>query len=107
MKSMKEKFTMITAKEARTMIEGDADKAIKELDGLIRTAVSKGKDHIRVPYEMVTINGYSIKFKNPVVEAAIVNAGYNVFSKSKDFQFVDVWFEVDRQFVDVWLEVSW
>lgn len=96
MKSMKEKFTMITAKEARTMIEGDTDKAIKELDGLIRDAVSKGKDHIRVPYEMVITNGYSIKFKNPAVEAAIVFAGYNVFSKSED-----------RQFVDVWLEVSW
>ena len=87
---------MITAKEARSIIEGDTDKFIKELDELIRSAASKGKDHIRVPYEMVTIDGYLIKFKNPAIKTAVESAGYNVRIKSED-----------RQLVDLWLEVTW
>lgn len=89
--------TIITAEEARALDPAlEAPEILAELDRLIREAAAKGDKAIRVPYEMVKVNGYSIEFRTPGVEAALKEAGFDVFGLSED-----------RQFVDVWMEISW
>jgi hypothetical protein len=86
---------MITAEEARKLYRDPKDD-LEILDKLIRKAASKGETSIRVPYDLVETNGYSINFKLSEVEVALGNAGFTLNIKS-----------ADRQFVDVWIEVSW
>ncbi len=87
---------MISAKEAREMAGPPLEKVLAELDEMIQRAATKGQTSIRVPHDHCIFHGYSARFKNPDVNAKLVELGYNVNTKSED-----------RQFVDVWIEVSW
>jgi hypothetical protein len=87
---------LITADKARELSNTTAAEMIFELDKLIREAAEKGSREIRVPYKYSTFNGYSAKLKRPEVEEALLAAGYSIYARSED-----------RQFVDVWIEVSW
>lgn len=88
---------MITADEARALNpQHTRDAYLTQLGFMIEEAAKAGAFELRVPYAMVETNGYSVKFKVPGVEEALVEAGYLVGPRSDD-----------RQFVDVWLEISW
>jgi hypothetical protein len=87
---------MISAKEAKELAGPPLEKVLAELDEMVRSAATKGKTNIRVPYDHCIFHGYSARFKNPEVNAKLVELGYNVTTQSED-----------RQFVDVWIEVSW
>ena len=87
---------LITAEKARELSNKDTAETFRRINALIQSAASKGEDHIRLPYDMVVANGYSVKLKSKQVENELVAAGYTLTAKSED-----------RQFVDVWLEVNW
>jgi hypothetical protein len=87
---------MISAKEAREIAGAPLEKVLAKLNIIIRNAAAKGQTSIRVPYDHCIFHGYSARFKNPEVNAKLVELGYNVTTQSED-----------RQFVDVWIEVSW
>lgn len=88
---------IITAEEARKLdpaIQLEAD--LELLDKLIREAAEDGKTKIRIPYNMCVFDGWSAKFKSPLLENTLVKAGYKLATKSEN-----------RQFVDLWIELSW
>lgn len=87
---------MISAKEAKELVGVPLETVLTELDKMVRNAAAKGQTSIRVPYDYCIFHGYSARFKNPEVDAKLVELGYNVSTQSED-----------RQFVDVWIEVSW
>lgn len=94
MKTQEKEFKLITAEEAREEVEGDSAEILKRIDTMIRTAVALGEHNIRVPYDLVRINGYSAAFKNGNVHNALTKAGYVIKARSAVLSFVDVWLEV-------------
>jgi hypothetical protein len=87
---------LITAEKARELSNKDTTETICRINALILSAASKGENHVRLPYDMTVVNGYSVKLKSKQVENELVAARYTLTAKSED-----------RQFVDLWLEVNW
>lgn len=85
---------IITAEEARNLSQGSYEEQLKRLDAIIRDAIKYDKKAIRVPYEMININGYNATFKNVDVVLALEKAGYIIRTKYTDGAFSDIWIEV-------------
>jgi hypothetical protein len=90
-------MNIISAREAYQLsFPNNTEKALEQLDSLIKIAAARGEASIRIPYDLCLVKGYSIELRNKLVEESLTNAGYRLTPRSED-----------RQFVDVWLELSW
>ena len=93
-KAMTKETTLISAAEARVMSTGDWREALARIDDQIRKAAGEGKTSIRVPYDLVKVNGWNATFKNAEVQMELDKAKYVASTKSADAQFVDIWLEI-------------
>jgi len=88
---------MITAKEALELTNSyrSVTADLKTLETMIREAATGGFWSIRVPYEMVDSQGYSVKLKAVGLEEKLKSLGFNVIMRHEERQFVDVWIEIN------------